>query len=64
MRILRTYPIALIVAVLCLSATATCTISRKPNFVLTYGQVHNPTAITYVPGKTVEWYLQRAGWAY
>ena len=37
------------------------TIPRKPNFVLAYGQVYNPTAITYVPGKTAEWYLQQAG---
>jgi protein involved in polysaccharide export with SLBB domain len=37
------------------------TIPRKPNFVLAYGQVYNPTAITYQPGKTAEWYLQQAG---
>ena len=37
------------------------TIPRKPNFVLAYGQVYNPTAITYVPGKTAEYYLQQAG---
>jgi protein involved in polysaccharide export with SLBB domain len=37
------------------------TIPRKPNFVLAYGQVYNPTAITYVPGKTADWYLQQAG---
>ncbi len=37
------------------------TIPRKPNFVLAYGQVYNPTAITYVPGKTAEWYLAQAG---
>ncbi len=36
-------------------------IPRKPNFVLAYGQVYNPTAITFVPGKTAEWYLQQAG---
>ncbi len=28
---------------------------------LAYGQVYNPTAITYVPGKTAEWYLAQAG---
>ncbi len=37
------------------------TIPRKPNFVLAYGQVYNPTAITYAPGKPAEWYLSRAG---
>jgi len=37
------------------------TIPRKPNFILAYGQVYNPTAITYVPGKTADWYLQQAG---
>ena len=37
------------------------TIPRKPNFVLAYGQVYNPTAITYDPGKTAEWYLAQAG---
>ena len=37
------------------------TIPRKPNFVLAYGQVYNPTAITYIPGKTAEWYLAQAG---
>ncbi|MGC2110197.1 MAG: SLBB domain-containing protein [Candidatus Korobacteraceae bacterium] len=37
------------------------TIPRKPNFVLAYGQVYNPTAVTYAPGKTAEWYLQQAG---
>jgi len=37
------------------------TIPRKPNFVLAYGQVYNPTAITYVPGKTADWYLAQAG---
>ena len=37
------------------------TIPRKPNFVLAYGQVYNPTAITYIPGKTAEYYLAQAG---
>jgi protein involved in polysaccharide export with SLBB domain len=37
------------------------TIPRKPNFVLAYGQVYNPTAITYQPGKTADWYLAQAG---
>jgi protein involved in polysaccharide export with SLBB domain len=37
------------------------TIPRKPNFVLAYGQVYNPTAITYEPGKPAGWYLSQAG---
>ena len=37
------------------------TIPRRPNFVLSYGQVYNPNAITYKPGKTAEWYLRQAG---
>ena len=37
------------------------TIPRKPNFVLAYGQVYNPTAVTYEPGKPAEWYLAQAG---
>jgi len=44
-----------------LRAGDTVIIPPKPNFVLAYGQVYNPTAITYVPGKTAEWYLQQAG---
>ncbi|MGB8888725.1 MAG: SLBB domain-containing protein [Candidatus Korobacteraceae bacterium] len=37
------------------------TIPRKPNFVLAYGQVYNPTAVTYDPGKPASWYLSQAG---
>jgi protein involved in polysaccharide export with SLBB domain len=37
------------------------TIPRRPNFVLAYGQVYNPTAITYEPGRPAEWYLAQAG---
>ena len=37
------------------------TIPRKPNFVLAYGQVYNPTAVTYDPGKPASWYLAQAG---
>jgi protein involved in polysaccharide export with SLBB domain len=36
-------------------------IPRKPAFVLISGQVFNPAAITFVPGKNASWYLQRAG---
>lgn len=37
------------------------TIPKKPNFVLVNGQVYSPSAITYAPGRTVEWYLRQAG---
>jgi protein involved in polysaccharide export with SLBB domain len=37
------------------------TIPRKPNFVLAYGQVYNPTAVTYEPGRPASWYLAQAG---
>lgn len=36
-------------------------IPKRPGFVLISGQVYNATAITFVPGKTAEWYLQHAG---
>ena len=34
---------------------------KQPNFVLVDGAVYNPTAITYRPGKSAEWYLRQAG---
>jgi len=37
------------------------TIPKKPSFILVSGQVYNPAAITYVPGKNAGWYLKRAG---
>jgi protein involved in polysaccharide export with SLBB domain len=37
------------------------TIPKSPNFVLISGQVYNPTAITYSPGKNTAWYLRQAG---
>jgi protein involved in polysaccharide export with SLBB domain len=36
-------------------------IPKKPNFVLVNGQVYNPAAISFVPGKTAEWYLKQSG---
>jgi protein involved in polysaccharide export with SLBB domain len=36
-------------------------IPKRPNFVLVNGQVYSPSAITFAPGKTVEWYLRQAG---
>jgi protein involved in polysaccharide export with SLBB domain len=37
------------------------TIPKRPTFVLVDGQVYNPSAITYVPGKDAAWYLRQAG---
>ncbi|WP_433964677.1 SLBB domain-containing protein [Tunturiibacter gelidiferens] len=39
------------------------TVPKRPGFVLVTGQVYNASAITFVPGKTTSWYLQRAGGA-
>jgi protein involved in polysaccharide export with SLBB domain len=36
-------------------------IPKQPNFVMVRGQVYNPTAITFRPGKSAEWYLHQAG---
>jgi len=38
-------------------------IPKRPGFVLISGQVYNASAITFVPGKTAGWYLERAGGA-
>jgi polysaccharide biosynthesis/export protein len=37
------------------------TIPKRPNFIFVGGQVYNSTAVTYLPGKTAEWYLRQAG---
>jgi protein involved in polysaccharide export with SLBB domain len=37
------------------------TVPKRPGFVLVSGQVYNPSAITFVPGKDAAWYLSRAG---
>jgi protein involved in polysaccharide export with SLBB domain len=37
------------------------TIPKRPGFVLITGQVYNATALTFSPGKSAAWYLQRAG---
>jgi protein involved in polysaccharide export with SLBB domain len=37
------------------------TVPKRPSFVLVTGQVYNATALTFTPGKTAGWYLQRAG---
>lgn len=38
-------------------------IPKRPQFVLVSGQVYNPSAITFTPGKSAGWYLGRAGGA-
>lgn len=37
------------------------TVPKKPNFVLSLGQVYNANALTFKPGKTAGWYLKQAG---
>jgi protein involved in polysaccharide export with SLBB domain len=37
------------------------TVPKKPNFVVVNGQVYNPSAISWMPGKEAEWYLRQAG---
>jgi protein involved in polysaccharide export with SLBB domain len=37
------------------------TIPKRPGFVLVSGQVYNASALTFVPGKPANWYLERAG---
>lgn len=39
----------------------TLLIPKTPNYVTVNGQVYNPTAITYHPGKNAGWYLRQAG---
>lgn len=39
----------------------TLLIPKTPTYVMVNGQVYNPTAITYRPGKTAGWYLRQAG---
>jgi protein involved in polysaccharide export with SLBB domain len=36
-------------------------IPKKTNYVLVGGQVYNPTAVGYLPGKSAKWYLSQAG---
>ncbi len=34
---------------------------KRPNFVMVAGQVYNPSAVTFSPGKHAGWYLKQAG---
>jgi hypothetical protein len=36
-------------------------IPKRPSFVMVSGQVFNPTAVSYRPGKSAKWYLSQAG---
>ena len=36
-------------------------IPKKANYVLVGGQVYNPTAVSYLPGRSAKWYLSQAG---
>jgi protein involved in polysaccharide export with SLBB domain len=38
-------------------------IPKRPSFVMASGQVYNPVAISYVPGKTLGWYFHKSGGA-
>ena len=39
----------------------TLVIPKRPSFVMVSGQVFNPTAVSYRPGKSARWYLSQAG---
>ena len=36
-------------------------VPKRPNIVMVDGSVYNPTAVTFKPGKSAEWYLKQAG---
>jgi polysaccharide biosynthesis/export protein len=39
----------------------TILIPKRPDYVMVTGQVFNPTAVSYRPGKSAKWYLEQAG---
>lgn len=39
----------------------TLIIPKRPSFVMVSGQVFNPTAVAYRPGKSASWYLSQSG---
>jgi polysaccharide biosynthesis/export protein len=39
----------------------TLVIPKRPGFVMVSGQVFNPTAVSYRPGKSAKWYLSQSG---
>ncbi len=46
-----------------LRAGDTLTVPKRPSFVSVTGQVYNPIAISYSPGKKLGWYLRKGGGA-
>ena len=36
-------------------------VPKRPDFVMVSGQVFNPTAVSYRPGKSAKWYLSQSG---
>ena len=46
-----------------LRAGDTLNIPKRPSFVAVSGQVYNPIAISYSPGKKLGWYLRKGGGA-
>jgi len=36
-------------------------IPKRPDYVLVNGQVFNPTAVSYLPGRSAKWYLSQSG---
>jgi protein involved in polysaccharide export with SLBB domain len=46
-----------------LRAGDTLVIPKRPNFVAVSGQVYNPIAVSYIPGKNLGWYLRKSGGA-
>jgi protein involved in polysaccharide export with SLBB domain len=39
----------------------TITLPKKPSYVMVTGQVLNPTAVSYRPGRSAKWYLSQSG---
>ena len=39
----------------------TLTIPKRPDYVMVTGQVFNPTAVSYRPGRSAHWYLMQSG---
>jgi polysaccharide biosynthesis/export protein len=39
----------------------TLLIPKKPDYVMVAGQVFNPTAVSYRPGRSAKWYLSQSG---
>jgi hypothetical protein len=39
----------------------TLVIPKKPSYVMVSGQVFNPTAVSYRPGRSAKWYLGQSG---